>query len=72
MKNKRKYSCFKSNKREVICEDENRTKSTSSDILKHDIDDTIVQLEESFLKVQRIIDEEFHINSLERDPGKRL
>ena len=27
---------------------------------------------EPFFKVQRIISEEFHINSLECDPGKRL
>ena len=40
--------------------------------MKHDINDAIVQAEEPFLKVQRIISEEFHINMLEHDPGKCL
>jgi len=41
-------------------------------ILKHDTNDPIVQSEEPLFKVQRIIGKEFHINSLERDLGKRL
>jgi len=72
VKNKRIYSFFKSDKREATYEDENKTNSTSSNILKHDTDDPIVQLEEPFLKVQRITSEKFHINSLEHDPRKCL
>jgi len=48
------------------------TNLTLLDILKHDTNDPIVQSEEPFFRVQRIIDEEFHINSLECDPGKRF
>ena len=72
MKNKRIYSFFKSDKREPTREYENMTNSTLPNILKHDTTDPIVQLEEPLFKVQRIIGEEFHNNSLERDPGKRL
>jgi len=71
MKNKRIDSFFKSDKREDTREDENRTNSTLPDILKHDTNDLIVQLEEPFFKVQRIISDEFHINSSERDPRKQ-
>jgi len=72
MKNKRIDSFFKSDKRKATREDENRTNLTLPDILKHDINVPIVQSEEAPFKVQKIIGEEFHINSLERDPGKRL
>ena len=40
--------------------------------MNHDIDDPILQLEEPFLKVQRIICEEFHINYLESNPKQLL
>jgi len=72
MKNKRIDSFFRSDKREAIREDENRTNSTLPDILKHDTNVPIVQSEEPPFKVQKIIGEKFHINSLERDPGKCL
>ena len=70
MKNKRIDSFFKSDKREATREDENRTNSTLPDILKHDTNVPIVQSEEPPFKFQKIIGEEFHINSLERDLEK--
>jgi len=45
-----------------------KMKARQIQLLKHDTNDPILQLEEPFLKVQRSIGEEFHINSLERDP----
>ena len=41
MKNKIIFSFFKSDKRETICEDENKIDSTSSQLLKHYTNDLI-------------------------------
>jgi len=48
MKNKK---IFKGNKRETTSENKHNTNSSSSSILKHDINNIIVQLDESFLNI---------------------
>ena len=57
---------FESDKRKTICVDENKTNSTFLHIVKHNTNDHIVQVDESFLNVKKIKGDKFCINSLER------
>jgi len=50
MKNKTIDSFFKSDRREVVSEDENKIDFTFSHILKYCTNDQIVQLDELFFK----------------------
>ncbi|KAK4349013.1 hypothetical protein RND71_031768 [Anisodus tanguticus] len=57
-------------KRKASNKDEKCITSTST-LEKHHSDDQTVQLDEQPCKIQKVTMDEFDVNCLERDPGKR-